>query len=195
MLNQLVLKLIKDLKEKSKEEVYSFLMNENSINNQEKWLVYSYLHPRIILDKQLPGIIQEYRKGYNSMAGFLFPDIGESSIIVEAYKTQQYGRFIRHIIHSFAKNPEKVNPLAGKETCNCCLCDKNIYGFDLWNEYCDKYNNEDEKEKMEYLSFISTDSGLNICKDCLIQLINADQILEQIEPGYLDLSKKFSPNC
>lgn len=194
MLDQKVLEKIKELKGKEKSEVYSLLMGESSIDNQEKWLIYSYLHPRIILDKQLPGIIQEYRKGYNSMSGFLFPDLGETSIIIEAYRTQQYGRFIRHLIHSFVKNPDKVSPLAGKEECNCCLCDKMIYGFDLWNEYCEKYNAESEKVNMEYLSFISTDSGLSICKNCLIQLMNSDQIIDQIEPGYLNLGKIYSSN-
>lgn len=192
MLKQKILDLVKEFKGKERDEVYSLLANENEIDNQEKWLVFSYLFPRSILDRQLPSIIQRYRCGYNSMSGFLSPNLGESSIIVEAYRTQQYNRFIRHLIHSFVRDSEKVNPMAGQEECNCSLCDKKIYGFDLWNDFCDKYNNTIERDQKEYLSFMSVDSGLNICKNCLIQLINADQIIEDLEPGYLDFGRRLN---
>lgn len=182
-------KLLENLKGKTQEEIINELMNNNEIGVGVKNLVYFYLFPRKLLDRELPGRIREYRSWYNSPTGFLIPDIGESGLLIEAYKTQQYNRFMRHLFYSFS-NPDLVHPISGMGTDKCCLCDREISQYDLWNSIYKSQPREIEEKRN--LSFGSDDSGLTICLPCLIQLLNAKEILESFEPGFL--SPKLT-NC
>lgn len=179
-------KILEKLKGDEKDKVFNILKKDENLNTQEKFLIYSYLYPRNLLDKELPSRIKSYRNLYNSPAGFLFPDMGESTLLVEAYRTPQYNRFLRHLYYSFT-SLDLVHPVSGNSKEKCCICDKTIHCSDSWIEACKLYT--PELEKREYLCFGSNDSGLNICLPCLIQLLNSREILEVFEPGFLNVNR------
>lgn len=168
-------------------EVIESLRKDSSLSNPEKNLVYLYLYPRPLLDRELPGRIVECRRMLgNDGRGFLEPRLEEVALIVEAYRTQQYRRFIKHLLHTFTV-PENISPIIGYESYECALCGKGLFGLDAWNNECSKYKTtpHPESTRKEYLAFGGTGSNLEMCLDCMIQLQEANQLLELIEPGYL----------
>jgi hypothetical protein len=49
-----------------------------------------------------------------------------------------------------------------------------------------------ELDNKESLAFGNSDSDIIMCKNCLIQLMAANEVLEMLEPGYLDFkTEKF----
>lgn len=173
------------LSNKNSDAVIEFLTREDKLNNDEKNLLYFYLFPRKLLDRELPNRIIEYRKFCNMTNGFLIPNTGETALLIEAYKTEQYYRFMRHLMHSFIRSEDNVSPIKGNTTCNCCLCNKTLYNYDLWENLCKTHPEYNEQNKKEFLTFGSKESDVNLCLDCLIQLKNADEILKILEPNYI----------
>lgn len=170
------------LKDCTVREAVGLLKVDQELSIEEKNLIYLYLFPRPLLDRQLPERVQSYR-GKQSQ-GFLQPNLGEIGLLVEAYRTEQYKRFMKHLFHSFT-NPEHLYPVAGNGQCECALCGKNLYEEDVWNDMCTRFPGSDEKNKKEYLAYGSKNSSINLCLDCIIQLKETSILLEELEPGYL----------
>lgn len=187
------LSLIKDLIylliNKSEKEAIDYLKSNNSLSSDEKNLIYFYLFPRPLLDKELSSRIMKYR-GDSNLSGYLTPNLIETGLIMEAFRTKQYERYIKHLIYSFT-NSNKVFPLLGDDKCECGLCGKTIYKKDLWDKLVNEHNSIDEKNNREYLAFGSEDSNITLCLDCLVQLNNASAYLEFIDPYYLDWRRKL----
>ena len=97
------------LKDCTVHEAVGLLKVDQELSIEEKNLIYLYLFPRPLLDRQLPERVQSYR-GKQSQ-GFLQPNLGEIGLLVEAYRTEQYKRFMKHLFHSFT-NPEHLYPVA-----------------------------------------------------------------------------------
>lgn len=173
---------IDKLKNCNVHEVLNLLKTDQDLGVDEKNLIYLYLFPRPLLDRQLPERVQSYR-GKQSQ-GFLQPNLGEISLLIEAYRTEQYRRFMKHLFHSFL-NPEQLFPIAGNGQHECALCGKNLYEENSWSDLCSRFSYNPEKEKKEYLAFGSKNSNIVLCLDCIIQLKEASVLLEEIEPGYL----------
>lgn len=175
---------IDKLKDCDAHEVINSLRVNPVLSVEEKNLIYLYLFPRPLLDRQLPERIIAYRKNKNPQ-GSLQSDLGEIGLLVEAYRTEQYKRFMKHLFHSFT-DPEQLFPIAGLGQCECAICGKNMYEEGAWSDLCSRFEyNQLEKEKKEYLAFGSKNSGINLCLDCIIQLKETSILLEEIEPGYL----------
>lgn len=170
------------LKDCTVHEAVGLLKVDQELSIEEKNFIYLYLFPRPLLDRQLPERVQSYR-GKQSQ-GFLQPNLGEIGLLVEAYRTEQYKRFMKHLFHSFT-NPEHLYPVAGNGQCECALCGKNLYEEDVWNDMCTRFPGSDEKNKKEYLAYGSKNSSINLCLDCIIQLKETSILLEELEPGYL----------
>ena len=170
------------LKDCTVHEAVGLLKVDQELSIEEKNLIYLYLFPRPLLDRQLPERVKSYR-GKQSQ-GFLQPNLGEIGLLVEAYRTEQYKRFMKHLFHSFT-NPEHLYPVAGNGQCECALCGKNLYEEDVWNDMCTRFPGSDEKNKKEYLAYGSKNSSINLCLDCIIQLKETSILLEELEPGYL----------
>lgn len=169
----------------SAEEGAKLIGGCDKLSREEKNLIYAYTYPRALRDLELPSRVQEQRKKLGlPLGGMLEPNLSEATLIVEAERTEQYGKFIRHLIHAFS-DPDKVFPISGTETDNCCICGKMTYGNDLWEDLIKQNPESPEKEKREYLSFGSKESSVTLCADCLIQLIYASSLLEEINPEYL----------
>lgn len=175
------IKLIEELKGNTPEVIFSKLKEISQLTTEEKNLIYLYLCPRPLLDMELPGRIQGSR---DRISGYLIPNLKEATLIIEAYRSEQYNRYIKHLMYSFLLDPEKVHPVIGEGHSNCGLCYKNLYEQNYW----DKNISSQDPEK-EYLSFRSDNSKITLCLDCLVQLKYAHDILEMIEPDFLKYGK------
>ena len=88
------------LRNLEKDQVLSFLTNNKDLTPDEKNLIFLYLFPRDLLDKELPSRVQSVR---SHQAGSIQPSLIESILLIEAGRTPQYSRFIKHLLHSFTK--------------------------------------------------------------------------------------------
>lgn len=179
---------IKYLKENkiSEQEALVLLRDNKVLENSEKNLIYAYCYPRPLEDYGLPPRIQQYRTKRGTLPDGTIGDPQEVIMIIEASQTEQYGRFIKHIMHAFG-NPEKIFPVAGAGEDTCAICGKNIYEFDKWTE---ETNGTDEGRHK--LCFGSVDSKIVLCIDCLQRLVEAIGIINDIDPGFLDWTKRQS---
>ena len=171
---------IEFLRGKSAEEVMKYL-SESGLNTDNKNLIYTFLFPRPLADKELPTRIMSTRANPD---GKLELSPIESILILEASQTAQYGRFIKHLFYSYS-DPSVIHPIEGSEICNCCLCGKEIYEMTLWKCFWKQYKPEEEKEK-RFLAHGSTETNLPICIPCLINLMKAISLMKEIDPNYLN---------
>lgn len=163
----------------SKEDSIKYLKSQGDLNDEDRLLIYSYCYPRHLLDRELPNHIQYLRKsqGNNGM-GWLKPFHREASILVEAYRGIQYGRFMRHLMHAFLEDQEKLGSCSGEGEDFCPICGKKILYVGSWNENTDP--------EAETLAIMSSDSSVCLCKDCMVQLAESYNLIEKIEgPGFL----------
>lgn len=148
-----------------KSKVLELLKNESSLENWEKNIIYVYCFPRQLLDRELPSRIQNNRIG-RSINKIDYPDI---ALIIEAGQTNQYKRFIQHLMHSFYDF-------------------NTIYKTDMWEEsfcpICGEPLNIDT-------AFGSSQSSIVLCDHCLLQLQVAIQLMENIDPSYLDWKLRY----
>lgn len=138
-------------------------INISLLPGEYKNLIVLYIFPRYILDRQLPGYIQVVREKGGS-------DLNETAVILEAYRGQQYVKFIRHLFFSFVKDTYGNEDFskAGKTT----LIPPDFEGCPI----CGTHEGE----------FIgSTQSGILLCPRCLCNLINASRVLDVLEPGFI----------
>jgi len=161
------------------------IKGSQKINGREKLLVYSYCYPRKIGDYELPSIIANYRKTRGvDLKGSLIKDAEEACILVEAYRSLQYGRFMRHLMHAFIEKPETISSVAGEGEDKCPICGKPVYYVGSHDK------NMDPSDEM--LAYQSSESSVCMCKDCLLQLAYSTELISQIEgPDFL---KNWKPS-
>lgn len=140
---------IKQFSSLSKDELLRELGKDASLNRDEKNAIYFWLFPPLIGDRELPGMIEKERVNED-----LVPEDREIVILIGAYRSTQYGNFIRHLLHAFT-NPEKVFPYNGELTEGCSIC-----GKELTTDLSDKVN----------LAYGSEESSIHLCLKCLINL-------------------------
>lgn len=178
---------IKYLKENkiSSSEALELLKGNKTLDNSEKNLIYAYCYPRQLKDYELPKRIQAYRNSRGTGINGLQDDPQEVILIVEACQTEQYGRFMKHLMHAFG-NPDKLYPVAGTEEEDCCICGKKLCEWDKWKEL---FPEDSEKHN---LCYGSTDSEVVLCVDCIRRLVEAIGVMNTIDPGFLDWTKRKS---
>lgn len=179
---------ISQFQEMTSHEVMGILKTSEDLSTQEKNLVYLYLYPRPLLDMELPPRIMSYRG--QRPAGSLEPDLGEVALLLEAYRGEQYHRYFKHLCHSFT-DPHHLFPVAGDSQSECGLCGKNLYNLGAWQTECTKWPGSTELERKEYLAYGSDCSSICLCRDCLVQLKYTSELLEELEPGYLDWTRRL----
>lgn len=171
----------------SKDDTLKLLRDDSNLSREEKNLVFAYCFPRQLLDRELPIRIKAYREksGYSH----LNMDPSEVALIIEAGQTEQYKRYIKHLMHSF-DDTSKVHPVTdpGGHTENpeCGICGCSVLFSEDWEKY------KDQDPQKEYLALGSTETGIIICKHCLIQLLNSINIMNELDPSYLDWTKRAS---
>ena len=172
----------------NREDAIELLKNDNTLDQDEKRLVLSYCYPRQLGDKELPARVLRSRKNRGPQArnGFLVPDLIEADLIIEAGKTLQYERFIKHIMHAFS-NPSQISPISGLDIIECPICGKKVREANIWNPTLDPTK--------EHLAFGNPEqTGIILCLDCIIQLGVAKEILDILDPGFLDWTKRTYNN-
>lgn len=158
----------------SAEKGEELIRGSQKINDVEKLLVYSYCYPRKIGDYELPKIIINYRKTHGiDLKGLLTKNPEEACILVEAFRSLQYGRFMRHLMHAFIEKPETISSVAGEGEEKCPICGKTVY-------YVGSHDKNMDSED-ETLAFISSESSVCMCKDCLLQLAYSAEMISKIE--------------
>lgn len=166
----------------SKEETLKLLKENTDLNNLEKNIIYLYLFPRPLGDRELPSRVRKYRESINNLTGSLGEDLNEVALLIEAERTEQYRKFMHHIMIAFG-DPLKISPVSGEDLDDCPICGKKLYELDIWNKNLPE--NSPERERKEFLSFGSCESSLQICLDCLVQLNLAKEYLHEIDPDFL----------
>ena len=161
-----------------KDKGLELLKGDDKLSADEKNLIYAYCYPRQLLDRELPQRFRDYRSKHDTALSII--DSGETTLIVEAGRTQQYGRFIKHLMHAFG-DPRKIFPIEGVETEECSICGNILMEKDLWT---------DRKGSELELAYGSTESGIILCKKCLLNLMKAKEIFDSIDPGFLDWTKR-----
>lgn len=179
--------VIDSLRGLSPEQAYEFLI-QTDIPREEKSIIYTLgsYQPQILLDGDLQKFIMDYReKTYGHRRGSLVEDPDEISLILKAYLSPQYRRYIKHLMISFADETENIFPVEGIEQEECGLCHKVIYQHSQWTSICRAHPEFGEQSRKEYLSIGSHKSNNSICTNCLIQLRAARELLEYLTPGFL----------
>lgn len=175
-----VVNLIKKLTGLNSQEILEYLGKETELTSIEKNLVYLYLCPRPLMDRELPSRIINVR---DNPDGSLTLNPKESILVLEASRTPQYGRFIKHLFHAY-QDHTKIHPIEGSDIRECCLCGKEIYEMILWKSYSKQYGEEEVRDKL-FLAHGSTETNLPICIPCLLNLRAAIEMMEKINPNYL----------
>ena len=164
----------------------TLIEGSQKIGDLEKLLIYSYCYPRKIGDYELPEIIMNYRKTHEiDLKGVLTKNPEEACLLVEAYRSLQYGRFMRHLMHAFIEKPETINTVAGEGEDKCPICGKPIFYVESQDKSMDPND--------ETLAFMSKESSVCLCKDCLIQLAYSAELISQIEGDDFLTNWKPSP--
>lgn len=172
--------LIERFRTMGKEQVIQELSNIK-LEPEIKNCIIRYLFPKPLMDYELPERIKADKKP-NIMAR-----------IVEAYRTEQYSRFIRHLFHCFCPSlnldecKDNIFRLDyNVDGAKCPICGKLLIG----EEELDKEVNGGEPES--YVGFGANYTELYLDPDCLYELYKARCFLEEVEPGFLDIAKKFN---
>lgn len=176
--NRIFLEAIEELKGKTEEETLDYLKQRDDIPGSWKNLIYLYYFPKYLGDFELPERLKLYTKNRQTRLGEIDHNI--VARIIEAYRTPQYCKYIRHLIHSFIEDSSKIFPLLGEEKCKCGLYYTDLCQYNLW----EKHKQRDPGSL--YLAYASSESSITLSLDALLQLGEADRIINLIEPDYLN---------
>lgn len=174
-------------KQMSPEEAVVFLAR-TKLRPDEQSLVYYYCFPRPLLDRELMSRVkEEHRKnGDVENRGSRVPNNLDIGLILEAGQTQQYGRFIKHLMYSFCNMNSIFCVDDDGNNYECPICGKTLVGKLRWNPSSDLF--------MENVAIGSIDSSITMCADCIIQLTAAKSLMQELDPGFLDWTKRFKLN-
>lgn len=169
---------------KASKEVIENLTFRTDLSNQEKTIVYTYLCPEPLSDRELPNVLLAGRG--NHKEGFLSENFGEIMSLLRAYRSPQYNRFILHLLHSYVQNQSSIYIVNEQDNANCSVCGKPLYAHDVWSKKCAENPSFGEQDRKEYLEYASSQSTLRICLNCALQLAGLHRLLTIVEgPGYL----------
>ena len=157
---------------------------KGKFTNDEKNFIYCYCFPRPLLDRELMSRVAEFHR-LRGDTGLLYPNVQDITLILEAGRTEQYGRFIKHLMHAFC-DEENIYRVPGADEYECPICGKKTHGLDLWDSQIDVYG--------ETLAIGSSESSVTLCLNCLVQLSSAKDLINFIDPSFLDWMKRYKIN-
>lgn len=157
----------------TRDELVETLGKDNVLSRNEKNAVYLWLFPLLLKDRELP----EKMKEVIGPSELMKPRDEEIVMLIGAYKSAQYGNFIRHLLHAFTDS-SLVFPYCGETTEDCCICGKHLI--------C-----HGSAHTRENLSYGSSESSVKLCLNCIIQLQALHQVLQFMEgEDYLNRYKR-----
>lgn len=130
----------------------------------------------ILVDKELLKLIEDHRVPPIPREGITDLDPEELAILMKAWKSQQYHRFMCHIIGAYLSKRAKVYPVSeDRRDFQCCICWRDIFGIDP--------RKVDQMQSMSMRSTAITAEGTQscICLSCYTQLVMLGQLLEVLE--------------
>lgn len=187
---EIIKSYVKRLKtgETNAEEAVEIIKEDERLSSTEKNLIYCYCFPRPLLDRELPSRVRTDREKRGDVynRGKHEPDLDEVRLILEAGKTPQYSRFIKHLMVAFSE-PENMFSVEASdnippEKLVCPICGKSLYTTENWNSEKDKW--------MGRLGIGSTKSSVVVCKNCIIQINAAKELVSLIDPSFLEWFNK-----
>lgn len=147
------------------------LINESTVDNQIKFILSNYYCKFCFLDGDLLKYIESYRVRGISKEGKFGGDLSEVNILMSALNSEQYKRFIRHILCQYTRS---THPIDDDETHECCVCWRPIYG--------DRNpNSKLGPNSILYRAFTGDKTKTCICVNCLMNLNLLEYILEDLE--------------
>lgn len=170
----------------TKEQVLKILEERQDLTTGEKNFIYLYCFPRPLLDRELiPRVMEEHkRRGDDGNCGSLEPNELDITLILEAGQTEQYGRFIKHLMYAFC-DESKIYKVYNNNVYECPICGKKLSGESLWKVV------QFQDPQKEFLAIGSKESSITMCLDCLVQLNSAKEVIDFIDPSYLDWTKRL----
>lgn len=139
---------------------------------------YNSNKPVILKDKELLEMIESHR-GFNGVPkiGRTELDPDELSYLMKAWKSEQYHRFMCHIISRYLHKNANIYPVSEESRMefNCCVCWRTLYGVDP--------KKTDQLADMSMRSTAITTDGTQscICLSCFTQLTMFGQLLELLD--------------
>lgn len=146
------------------------LINESTVDNQIKFILSNYYCKFSFLDGDLLKYIESYRVRGIPREGKFGGDLAEVNILMSALKSEQYKRFMRHILCQYTKS---THPVDDDESHECCVCWRPIYGSKNLKSSLDS--------RMMYSAFTGDKTKTCICINCLMNLNLLEYILEDLE--------------
>lgn len=157
---------IDELSGATSDRVIDVMLFADELTGHEKRLIYRYLCPRPLGDYELIKRVAEEVKQEDTLV----------EIIVEAYRTEQYNKYLIHLFTSFC-DPKLIYPVKGFGTGNCGICNRELSEIDKWHQESDT----EELNNKYNMCWGSTNSSIVLCKKCIIALQIAKKILSHLE--------------
>lgn len=153
-------------------------------SNHPEWTINSILmdyynrNKEVILaDKELLAYIENHRNGQDApYLGNTDLDPDEVGFLMKAWKSQQYHRFMCHIISRYLNKNAVIYPVSeDMRDFQCCVCWRDIYGVDP--------KKRDQVADMSFKSTAITCKGTQscICLSCFTQLTMFGQLMTLLE--------------
>lgn len=175
-LNQVKNKIEETKNINEEKELLNILQVDNNLTSLQKNLIFLYQFPRPLLDRELPSRIKSSGIATNDANNITDQYI---ILLVEAYRTTQYSRFIRHLLHTFINNVNLFTLLDAESVEDGCpICGKKLVEKDKALENGD-------------IGIGSKYSRINLCLHCTLAISKLDDWLKIIEgPYYLESPKR-----
>lgn len=147
------------------------VINESTVDSQIKFILINYYGKFLFLDGDLLKYIESYRVGSIPREGNLGGDLAEVNILMSALRSEQYKRFIRHILGQYTKS---IHPVDDNEEHECCVCWRPVYGIK-------NPNSNLGQGSILYKAFTGNKTKTCMCVSCLMNLNLLEYILEDLE--------------
>jgi hypothetical protein len=167
--NESLLNYVNYVKSMPDSEKLKFLSSSHPEWTINKILYDYYTDEDIILgDGDLLKLIESHRVGNIPREGISDMDPIEIHYLMKAWKSQQYHRFMCHILNRYTnpKNISKIHPIIINEGDNieCGICWRSLDGKSSGN-----------------LAFTSENTGTTLCSNCMYQLFMFTQLMSLLD--------------
>lgn len=172
------LEFIKSLKSNPSIDSIRDQLSRYNFNNPMLFnLCWDYFSNFILSDGELLQMIETYRTGDIPRKGLLDPDLVEIDMLMRAYKSQQYRRFILHITRTYTNN--EVFPRLNGTGIECSVCWRPIYSLEDYTNHVDPKTDPN----MEYVAFSNNFTRTHVCVNCLTNIVSLSEILKGFGDG------------
>lgn len=139
------------------------------ITNRILFDYYNTANDIILCDGDLLKLIESHRVGNIPRSGIEDLDTEEVGFLMKAWKSQQYHRFMCHIVFRYL-NPINggVKTFTSNEKMECSICWREIKGFSP------EVNSKD-------LALTASGTQTNLCVSCYCQLVMFGQLMETLD--------------